>query len=204
MTNYKLTYFDFAGSRGEECRLALALAGVSFDDERLDRPAWAERKGSTPFGALPTLEISGKGLLPESNAILVYLGREHGLHPKDNWEAARHEAVMCSVEDLRARLNPTARIEDPDKKKAAREEFAAGYLRTWSATLQRYIGDGPYLAGKQISVADVKVFVILRSFMTGNFDHIGPSAFAEYPAITRLYEAVGAHPKVAAWYAKST
>ena len=30
MDKLKLTYFDFSGSRGEECRLAFAVAGVEF------------------------------------------------------------------------------------------------------------------------------------------------------------------------------
>ena len=32
MSKPRLIYFDFAGSRGEECRIALHLAGVDFDD----------------------------------------------------------------------------------------------------------------------------------------------------------------------------
>ena len=37
MTKPKLTYFDAPVSRGEECRLALHLAGVDFEDDRLKR-----------------------------------------------------------------------------------------------------------------------------------------------------------------------
>ena len=32
-----LTYFDFEGSRGLECRLALKAAGVPFEDVRIRR-----------------------------------------------------------------------------------------------------------------------------------------------------------------------
>jgi prostaglandin-H2 D-isomerase / glutathione transferase len=32
MSMPKVTYFNFAGSRGEEVRLALVIAGVAFDD----------------------------------------------------------------------------------------------------------------------------------------------------------------------------
>lgn len=32
-----LTYFDFDGSRGLECRLALHVAGVPFQDVRIGR-----------------------------------------------------------------------------------------------------------------------------------------------------------------------
>jgi len=35
MTKPKLTYFDAPVSRGEECRLALHLAGVDFEDIRI-------------------------------------------------------------------------------------------------------------------------------------------------------------------------
>ncbi len=35
MTKLRLVYFYFAGSRGEECRITLHLAGVEFDDVRV-------------------------------------------------------------------------------------------------------------------------------------------------------------------------
>jgi len=84
-----LSYFDFPGSRGEECRLALHAAGVDFTDNRIKGPDWPAYKPSTPYGSMPTFEVPGKPLLAQSNAILVYIGREHGVHPGDNFEAAR-------------------------------------------------------------------------------------------------------------------
>ena len=39
MTKPRLTYFDQAASRGEECRLALFIAGVDFEDNRIPRAA---------------------------------------------------------------------------------------------------------------------------------------------------------------------
>ena len=38
MTRPRLIYFDFAGSRGEECRIALHLAGIDFEDVREYQP----------------------------------------------------------------------------------------------------------------------------------------------------------------------
>ena len=40
MTKPKLIYFDAPVSRGEECRLALHLAGIDFDDVRINPAAW--------------------------------------------------------------------------------------------------------------------------------------------------------------------
>ncbi len=103
MTKPTLTYFDVQTSRGEECRLAFFIAGVPFTDERLTRPQWEERKATSPFGALPILTVEGRPPLAQSNAILRMIGSVHGLLPPEEWESARHEAVMCSVEEMRAK-----------------------------------------------------------------------------------------------------
>lgn len=202
MPEYKLTYFDFSGSRGEECRLALHLAGIVFEDDRISRASWRERKPSTPFGALPVLEVAGKGTLAQSNAILRFVGQAHGLHPTDPWEAARHEAVMCAVEDLRVKINPTLRMDDPVQKQRAREDLASDWLQTWGANIDRQI-KGPFLGGEQIQVADLKLYVVVHWFARGTLDHIPHDVFKAFPRLTRLYAAVKDHPKVAEWTAKT-
>ena len=112
MSKPTLTYFDIPTSRGEECRLALFIAGVPFTDERLTREQWDSRKAAAPFGALPIYTMEGRPPLAQSNAILRMLGGQHGLLPSEPWESARHEAVMCAVEEMRAKLGPTGRIKD--------------------------------------------------------------------------------------------
>lgn len=202
MASYKLTYFDMPTSRGEECRLALHLAGVPFEDDRLARGAWPELKGTTPFGAVPVLEVEGKGTLGQSNAILRYVGSAHGLHPSDPWQAARHEAVMSAVEELRARIDPSMRTDDADAKKRMREELAAGYLQQWGASIERQIEDGSFLGGAQVNVADLKLFVVVTWLRKGVLDHMPTDVLAGYPKLNRLVDAVGGHPGVVGWYAK--
>ena len=41
MADYKLTYFDFDGGRGEPIRIALHAAGIEFEDERLAFPEFS-------------------------------------------------------------------------------------------------------------------------------------------------------------------
>src|SRR5262245_23198669 len=124
MTKPRLIYFDAPVSRGEECRLALHLAGVDFEDMRIKGEAWPAMKGQTPYGGLPILELPERPPLAQSNAILALIGRRHGLHPTDDFEAARHEAMMQHVEDLRGLIGPTIHMRDAEKK-AAREAIVA-------------------------------------------------------------------------------
>lgn len=200
MPKYKLTYFDFSASRGEECRLALHLADVPFEDERLARDQWAARKPTTPFGAVPVLTVENCGEIAQSNAILSFIGRAHGMLPADAFESARHEAVMCAVEDFRAQLNPSGRITDPVAKQAAREAFANDYLPTWAAAIEKQIAtDGPFFGGTKISVADLKLFIILRSIKDGTIDHVPVTSFLPFTRLERLYDAVRTHPGVVGW-----
>ena len=202
MAMHKLTYFDFPSSRGEECRLALHLAGIPFDDDRVKLPDWPARKSGTPFGSMPVLTVEGHPPLAQTNAILCLIGRKHGLHPKEEWEAARHEALMGAIEDFRGRLTPMMRIKDAEEKKRVREEFAAGYLQEWATAVEKQIGDGPFVAGAQIQVVDLKLFVTLNSFVKGVIDHIPTDVFKPFPKLMRLYEAARSHPKVVSWYAR--
>lgn len=202
MTKPKLTYFNFAGSRGEEARLALHLAGVEFDDDRLQGPTWPELKPTTPFGSLPVFELEGRAPLGQSNAILVYIGREYGLHPRDNWQAAHHEALMCAVEELRGVVNPTLRISDEEAKLAARTELAQGYLKQWGGFVERQLGDGPFVGGAEISVVDLKLYMAVKWFTSGVIDHVPSTVFADYPKLNAIAKAVAAHPKIVEWYAK--
>jgi glutathione S-transferase len=201
MARYKLTYFDFSRSRGEECRLALYIAGVEFEDHRLKDSDWPALKPNTPFGALPILESPGKPALAQSNAILVYVGRRYGLHPTDPWEAARHEAILASVEDLRAAFAPSGKLKDPAEKKRVREELASGLLQQWAGQMERQI-QGPFVAGQHLNVVDIKLMQIVTTFKTGALDHIPTDVLVPFAKLEAVYEAVGRHPKVVEWRAR--
>jgi glutathione S-transferase len=199
----KLTYFDAPVSRGEECRLALCVAGVDFEDVRVTSADWPALKPATPFGMLPTFELPGRPPLAQSNAILVFIGRRHGLHPKDDLEAARHEAILEYVEELRGWVSPTLRISDEAAKKKAREALVASELPSWGANVEKQIGDGPFFAGARIHVADIKLHMAVRWFAGGKVDHIPATIFSSFPKLTRLHDAVRDHERVRAWYARA-
>ncbi len=202
MNRPRLIYFDFAGSRGEECRIALHLAGIDFEDVRVKSDDWPAMKVRTPFGATPVLEIPGKAPLAHSNAILVFIGRQHRLHPSDAFEAARHEALMCAVEELRHTITPTLRITDPELKRKAREALAND-LGTWGGQVERQLGDGPFIGGATLQVADLKLYMVVHWLTTGILDHVPTTVFDHCPKLLRLDRAVGEHEGVKAWLARS-
>jgi glutathione S-transferase len=199
MTRPRLSYFDMPVSRGEECRLAFAIAGADFEDHRIARESWPAMKPTTPFGALPVLEVPGHSPIAQSNAILTYIGRRYGAHPTDLVEAARHEAVMAHVEDLRATLTHAGRNADEATKQRAREHIATSTIPAWAGYVEAQIGDGPFFAGELPLVVDVKLYMGMRSFRRGVMDHIPTTVFDAFPKLIRLYDAVETWPAVQAW-----
>lgn len=202
MTKPRLTYFDTPRSRGEECRLALVLAGVDFEDRRVTFDAWAALKPTTPFGSLPTFEVEGKPAVSQSNAILAHIAHSYGLLPDDAWEALRLDSLMDSVEELRHTIAKTFGIKDAAELAAKRAELVSSTIEPWLANMEKQIV-GPFAGGARISVADIKLFVVLGWFKGGALDHVPADVSAKCPKLEQLYESVKQHPKVAAWYARS-
>lgn len=203
MTKPKLMYFDAPVSRGEECRLALYAGGVDFEDVRVKREEWPALKPTTPFGSLPVFEVPGQPPLGQTNAILVLIGRRHGLHPKDDFEAARHEAMMAHVEDLRGAITPTMRMTDEEEKKKAREALCASYLPTWAANAEKHIVNKPFFGGAELNVVDIKLYGAVRWLSTGALDYIPATIFSGYPKLIAIHDAVRDHERVKSWYARS-
>jgi prostaglandin-H2 D-isomerase / glutathione transferase len=202
MTKPKLTYFDAPVSRGEECRLALHLAGVDFIDNRVKNADWPALKPTTPYGSMPVLELPGAPPIAHCNAILVLIGRRYGLHPTDDIQAALHEGMMCHVEDLRGRVGPTIAMAD-DEKKRVREALVASYLPAWAGFAEKNIAGKPFFAGAKLHVVDLKLHLAVRWFIGGKVDHIPATIFAGYPKLMGVHDAVKDHPGVKAWYART-
>jgi len=201
MTSVTLSYFDFPVGRGEECRLALHVAGVEFHDDRISFDDWPTKKTSMPYGAVPVLNIEGKPSLAQSNAILGLIGQRHDLLPDDHFDAALHIAIMNFVEELSMRIGETIPLAE-DKKEAARKTIIEGFLKEWASKIDEQI-KGPYVGGDKISVADIKLFVLVSMFKQNILDYIPADYFDSNVKLMGLFDAVSAHPKVVEWYALS-
>jgi glutathione S-transferase len=203
MDKLKLVYFDIDGARGEAARLAMAIGGVPFEDDRVKFADWQTRKPGTPFGGLPVLEVEGQ-TVAQSNGINRYVGKLAGLYPGDAWQAALCDEAMDAVEEISTRVWSTMALPAAEKK-AQRESLAAGALADSLDRLQRRLvaHGGQYFADGRLTVADLKVFVWIRHLRSGQLDHVPvdlPDRVA--PRLVEHHERVKGHPAIKAYYAE--
>jgi glutathione S-transferase len=201
MSTIKLTYFDVDGGRAEPTRIALSIGGIEFEDHRVSFSEFGQMRSSTPFNALPAIEMND-GVYTQSNAMNRYFGRQAGLYPEDPWQAFLCDEIMDAIEDLMHFLVRTFGMQG-DKLKAAREKLVDGafttYLKTLNARLEA--AGGEYFADGRLTVADLKVFVWIRGLKSGVLDYV-PTDLADRvaPLLVQHMERVAADPGVAAYY----
>lgn len=205
MAKIKLNYFDFDGGRGEPARLALHIGGIAFEDHRIAGKDWPALRNEAPFLALPTLEVDGQ-VVSQSNAINRYVGKLTGLYPEDDWQALLCDEMMDAVEDIGTRIDQT--IDLPaDAKKKAREELQAGALTHYLERFQKKLSaaGGQYFAGRQLTVADLKVAMLIRWLRSGVLDYI-PKQLVDTvaPQLVEHFGRVTGHPKVVEYYERRT
>lgn len=202
MPKLRFTYFDIKGSRGQVGRLAMEFADIEFEDVRLKFPDFLAQRDSFPYRAIPILEVDGT-VVAQSNGINRYLGKLAKLYPTDPLQAALCDEVMDAVEDVTNKVQVTLFIKDEEEKKLARQALADGpipaYLRQIAARLEAR--GGQYFADGRLTVADLKVFVWVKSLRSGILDHV-PADLVETHAPTLLahHDMVWAVPKVRAHY----
>ena len=201
MAKLKLTYFDFDGGRGEPARLALHIGGIAFEDQRIAGKDWPVFRDQTPFLAMPTLEVDGK-VVSQSNSINRYVGKLTGLYPKDDWQALLCDEVMDAAEDISARIGQT--IDLPaDAKKKAREELAAGHIARYLEQFQARLkaAGGEHFADRRLTVADLKVFMLIRWLRSGVLDHIPKDLVDRVsPMLVGHFERMASQPKIVDYY----
>lgn len=202
MSRFKLTYFDFDGGRGEPIRIAFHAAGVDFEDHRISFDEFRKSRGDMRFTCVPELEIDGV-TVTQSNSMLRYVGKTAGLYPGDDLQALFCDEAMDAVEDLLHQIVQTFGLEG-EALKAAREKLTDGWLSVFIKGLAEILerGGGEYFADNRLTVADLKVFVQIRSLRKGTLDHVPTDLVDKLaPALVRHEERVGSDPIVTGYYA---
>lgn len=192
----KLTYFDIKG-RAEPIRLAFAIGGVEFEDERIGSPEFKELKtsGKLTFGSLPVMEIDGE-MFGESGAMLRYAGNVGGLTPKCPVKNCLVDMVIDAGESF---FHEVVKDSSPEGRAKCADTVFPRYFGPVDSIIAK--SDGPFLLGNDISVADIKIAVIVQLLKDGFFDHIPTDCIDKYTNFIGIHKAVMEHERVKKYYA---
>jgi glutathione S-transferase len=203
MHQLKLTYFDINGGRGEPARLALNYAKIAFEDYRFPFSELGEVKKTTPMGQVPTLLVDGK-LMTQCNSINRFVGKLAGLFPEDTLQAFLCDEIMDLAEDSINKIVATFSMT-PEVQKETREALVGpdgNYTKclTCLATRLKEQG-GDYFVENRLTMADLKVYVWVRSLNSGVQEHI-PNDLVERvaPSLNAHFQRIDQTPEIAAYY----
>ena len=154
------------------------------------------------FNAVPVLEVDGEEV-SQSDAMSRYVGRLAGLYPTDPMQALYCDEVMGALEDLTHFTVQTFGLEG-DALKEARKQLVDGKMTVFLKGVQGLLhrGGGEYFADKQLTVADLRSFVQVRSLSAGVLDHV-PADIVQTvaPDLLKHHQRVAADSCVIAYYA---
>ena len=184
-------------------RLLLAHLGIDYHhvaaeydgDNTLTRTGDFLQKN--PTGKVPTVEFENGECLSESNAILVYFGEDTRFVPKDKLTRARmfqwmffeqnfHEGTVAVRSAVY--VYPQREMDRSHKRLA---ELLEGGNRALDV-MEVQLAKTPYLAGEQISLADLCLYGYTHSADRGGFDIKSRKAIAAW--LQRVREEPGHAP----------
>lgn len=201
MNELSLLYFDIDGGRAEPIRLALHFGQIEFDDVRFPMKSFPEVKATTPFGQVPTLTVNGQ-VITQTNAILRFVGQQVGLYPDDLMKALLVDEVLDVVEDMIDKMVATFGMKGEALESARASLLEGPYRRYLEWMSDRLVAQGEgFFAGTELSIADLKTWVWLKTLMSGMFDHIPEQWLAEhYPLLAEYTTVIAQHPCIASYY----
>uniref|UniRef100_A0A0G4G871 Glutathione S-transferase n=1 Tax=Chromera velia CCMP2878 TaxID=1169474 RepID=A0A0G4G871_9ALVE len=196
----QLYYFDIKG-KGEPLRLLMNHAGLVFEDIRISKETFLQKKesGEFPFGQVPCLIVDEKHVLVQTNSIARFIGKLSGLYPSDPVEASMVDAVMDQEADITMGLTCTryaerngfaaiGSAEDPVYaaiKKSLNDEVLPRHLGNLEKILKKspsgWIGGTP-----EASIADF-VMAPRLEWIPSNFG-IDPDILAKFPAVSAFID----------------
>lgn len=206
----QLIYLDHHYWRAECARVALFMAGIPFDDARMDYNGMYS-SGALTFGTFPALVVGGKGVLNQTQAIARYVGHLTNMYPSDPFLAAKCDEAIDCLTDISDLVTDTMQERDPKRKIAWRQALVAPdgrmtMLLNGLETLLRQNGAQPvpFVAGSSLTVADLAIWRAIGWISSGVIDGI-PTIYVktQFPNLWQLHCIVDQLPKLAEWKAKN-
>jgi glutathione S-transferase len=171
--------------------IALRLKDYGLHDGTTRKPEFLSKN---PNGRVPTLELEDGRTLPESGAILWYLGEGTKLVPEDKWHRAEalqwmffeqysHEPYVAVA---RFWLAYAPRPELDKKRHLVGEWHEKGNAAL--AVMETHLARRDWFAGDAYSIADIALYGYTHSAAEGGFD------LARYPSVTAWLSRVASTP----------
>lgn len=178
-------------------RLLAAMLGITFRHAEVSfldgGTARAEFRAKTPIAKVPLLELEDGRCLPESNAILTFLGEGTRFVPTDRFERASMLAWMF-FEQYSHEPNVAVRrslCRYPALGQAASPERWAATLsggRKALGVMETRLAKASWLVGEAPTLADIALYAYTHVASEGGFD------LSETPGVQRWVERVPTLP----------
>lgn len=202
MTQYKLIYFNSRGA-AELSRLLFKVAGVEFEDERIEREKWESRKPEMPLGALPVLDVDGYKVT-QSAAIARYLARKFGLLGANDIEELKvNELHEVCAEIIQREVMKFFYEQDATKKAELAKVFVEGpiqkYFDFFEMRLKQNNDGAGFFVGDKVTLADLAVYITLTMIDEFMKTLGADTKLSSRKLITSLIDRVEAVPNIAKW-----
>lgn len=213
---YGLYYWPTIQGRGEFVRLALEEAGAEYVDvarrrggveamQRLMNGAAAEQP---PFA--PPFLKNGEVLIAQTANILFYLGRRHGLAPRNEagrlWAHQLQLTIADAVDEAHDTHHPIASslyYEDQQTEAQRRAaDFISNripkYLGYFERVLERKPGGDRHLVGGRTSYCDLSLFQLVAGLRYA-FPRAMAKIDSRVPRVITLHDRIAGRPRIAAY-----
>ena len=183
-------------------RIALLEKGIAFEEDDNVKPSRNEEYlAKSPMGKVPYLEVNGT-LLRESEVILEYLEDafpQKPLLPKDPLERARVRELVTFIElhmelvvrPMYGSLGGGKPVSD-ERRQRVEKDIAKG-VRALKAVAKF----DPYIAGKELTLADCAAFVHLPLVSLVTRNAFGRDILEDIPQVKPYLKMLGERPAFA-------
>jgi glutathione S-transferase len=181
-------------------RLALLEKGVAFEEDPACSPSQKDEfLARSPVGKIPFLELDAGRRLAESDVIFEYLEEAYPqktLLPRDPFERAKVRELVkfieLHVELVARRLYGEVFFKRPASQEV--KEAVAKDLGKGIKALRQLVKFEPYIAGKQLSIADCAAFVHLPLVSLATKHGFGRDALEDWPQLKPYLKMLGERP----------
>ena len=218
---YLFYYWPGIQGRGEFVRLALEEAGASYRDVARESGRGAGMPAMLklldghatrhPSFAPPLLK-SGRLLIGQTANILQYVGKRHGLAPRDEAGRLWIQGLQLTIADFVVEVHDThhpvgGSLYYEDQKKEARRKAAdflknrvPKYLGYFENILSQHGRHHRYLMGAQLTYPDLSLFQIMAG-LNYAFPHAMIRSAHSYKRLYALHGTILERPRIAAYLA---